>query len=365
LICSKCKTTINDSFVYCPHCGKKQAQTAAPKPHKRANGQGSVYKVSGRRAKPWAVTRNKVLLGYCATKTEGYELLEKTKNVDMSSYSITLGQVFEMWKEPHFKKITPSTIKDYTLAWTRLSALESRRMRDIKTHEIQKIIDNAISANGKPLSLSAKKKISLLANQLFDFAMQNDIVDKNYAEYITHQKEEAKVKKIFTYEDIQKFTVDNSQASQIVLVLIYTGFRINELFSAKTKDVNLELGYIVGGEKTEKGKNRVIPIHPAILPIIKNWISQGGEYLVKNTEGGKMDDCHFRRRDFYPLLDRLGIERKTLHDTRRTFATMAAASGMRPEVMQKIIGHVDYSTTTDYYIATYIEDLSKAMSQIK
>ena len=45
--------------------------------------------------------------------------------------------------------------------------------------------------------------------------------------------------------------------------------------------------------------------------------------------------------------------------------SMAAASGMRPEIMQKIIGHVDYSTTTDFYIATYIEDLAKAMSQIK
>lgn len=364
MICSKCKTTINDSFVYCPHCGKKQAQTAAPKPRKRANGEGTVYKNNGKRSKPWVARRNGVLIGSTATKAEAYELLEKTKNIDITLYDITLGQVFELWKESHYKTLNDDTITTYDVAWLRLSVLENKKMREVKTQHIQKIVDDAISKKGTPLSVSGKKKILILARQLFDYAVQNDVISKNYAEFVKLENNTKKEKNIFTKEDIQKFVADNSQASQIMLVLIYTGFRINELFDVTIKDVNLELGYIVGGEKTEAGINRVVPIHPFIRHIIEEWYLLGGEYLVKNSAGGKKEAHNFRARDLYPLLDALNIERKTPHDARRTFATMAAASGMRPEIMQKIIGHVDYSTTTDYYIATYIQDLANAINKM-
>jgi integrase len=364
LICSKCKATIDNSFVYCPHCGKKQAQTTAPKPRKRANGEGSVYKVGGRRAKPWVVTRNKVVIGTTATRAEGYELLEKTKNIDVTTYDITLGHVFELWKESHYKTLNDDTITTYDVAWLRLSALENKKMREIKTQHIQKIVDDAISKKGTPLSVSGKKKILILARQLFDYAVQNDVISKNYAEFVKLENNTKKEKNIFTKEDIQKFVADNSYTSQIMLVLIYTGFRINELFDVTIKDVNLELGYIVGGEKTEAGINRVVPIHPAIRHIVESWCLCGGDYLVKNSESGKKNARNFRTRDLYPLLDALNIERKTPHDARRTFATMAAASGMRPEVMQKIIGHADYSTTTDFYIKTQIQDLAEAINKI-
>lgn len=364
MICTKCKKTIDDSFIYCPHCGKKQTQTSAPKPRKRANGQGTVYKNSGRRTKPWVVRRNGVLLGSTATKAEAYELLEKTKSTNTDYIGITLGDVFELWKPAHYKTVDTDTQQTYNNAWLRLSELKDKKMRDIKTHHLQKLIDDAVTKKGTPLSLSGKKKISILAKLLFDYAMQNDITDKNYAEFVKLEASAKKEKNVFTPEDIQKFISDSSLTSQIMLVLIYTGFRINELFDLTPDAVNLELNYIIGGEKTERGRNRVVPIHNSIRPIVENWVSTNQKYLVENSAHGKMDASHFRSRDLYPLLEKLNIERKTPHDTRRTFATMAAASGMRPEIMQKIIGHAEYSTTTDYYIATYIDDLARAINKI-
>ena len=70
---------------------------------------------------------------------------------------------------------------------------------------------------------------------------------------------------------------------------------------------------------------------------------------------------NFRRRDYYPLLDKLGIERKTPHATRHTYASRARQSGMPPEILQKILGHADYSTTANIYVHTDVEELVKAV----
>lgn len=73
--------------------------------------------------------------------------------------------------------------------------------------------------------------------------------------------------------------------------------------------------------------------------------------------------ANFRRRNYYPLLDRLGIERKTPHSTRHTYASRARKSGMPPEILQKILGHTDYSTTANIYVHTDIEELIKAVEK--
>lgn len=64
---------------------------------------------------------------------------------------------------------------------------------------------------------------------------------------------------------------------------------------------------------------------------------------------------------YYPLLDKLGIERKTPHATRHTYASRARRAGMPPEILQKILGHADYSTTANIYVHTNAEELVRAV----
>lgn len=49
--------------------------------------------------------------------------------------------------------------------------------------------------------------------------------------------------------------------------MIYTGFRIGEVFTILKENVHLDEGYIIGGIKTEAGKDRIVPLPPQISEI--------------------------------------------------------------------------------------------------
>lgn len=67
-----------------------------------------------------------------------------------------------------------------------------------------------------------------------------------------------------------------------ILILIYTGMRVGELLDIKIENVHLEEKYMRGGSKTEAGKDRVIPLHNRILPLVKNGMMMLSR-LVVNT----------------------------------------------------------------------------------
>jgi integrase len=120
-------------------------------------------------------------------------------------------------------------------------------------------------------------------------------------------------------------------------MLIYTGLRIGELFNMRAKDVHDE--YCIGGSKTETGKNRIVPIPSEIRGFFKYFLSiaeSGG--LLLSGYCGNLNLNSFRRHDYYPLLESLKITKKSPHSTRHTYASMAVRSGIKPELLQKILG---------------------------
>ena len=65
-----------------------------------------------------------------------------------------------------------------------------------------------------------------------------------------------------------------------ILILIFTGLRINELLSLKNTDINLEEKYfITAGSKTDAGKNRLIPINSKVLPLVTKRMKLHNQFL--------------------------------------------------------------------------------------
>ena len=376
MLCIKCKKEIAEGSAFCNWCGKKQA-VEKRKSRKRANAQGSVYKLSGNLKNPWIATlpckydaegtAKRTILGYFPTKTEGLNALNEavSKNVD-SRINMNVEEAFKTWSNTHFRELSKSAVDNYNASWKYLKKIYKKKIRDIRADDVQTIIDE-VSANGK--SRATCEKIRNLYSQLCQFAMSQDIISQNYAQFLKMPSQTKKEKEIFTLFEIKKiheYAIDNDTA-KIVMILIFTGMRIGELFDI-TKD-NIFLDDIpprmIGGKKTEAGRNRIIPIHSTIYDYIQYFFNKNDKYLICNSKGGRMDEKNFREREYYPLLKLLKIERKTPHCTRHTFATMLQASGAKQEDLIKVIGHADYSVTTENYIHQDITTLSDMIELLK
>ena len=376
MLCKKCKKELPDGALFCCFCGKKQTVTAA-KHRKRAHGSGTIRKDT-RYKNPYIAiapsTRNgagRTYIGsYPDMKSAQAALEEYIKNGRPQLYGATLADTYKLWSDIHYREI--QTPEVWRSIWKWYEPLYDMKMSELRTAHFQEIVNKA---NSK----ATAEKLKSLAIMLCRYALENDIINKNYAEFVKIPKFEKKEKVIFTADQISAlWQHTDDKRIQVILAMIYMGFRLGEILSLTADNVHLEEGYVIGGIKTEAGINRVIPFPPNI-PEIKDFFRQ----WINGQETNKLipvGEKYFRDKWFYPALKELGMVRGqcvkkqwkfedkshlTPHSTRHTFASLSASAGMRPENLQKIIGHADYSTTADIYIHKDISELVAEMSKLK
>lgn len=384
MICKKCNKEIPDGSLFCCWCGKRQ--TAEPrKTRRRARGSGSICKDPRNVKTPYIArtapvikgTHGKYLGSFATVKEAQAAITEYEQGKYNDLHNIELCEVFERWSSVHFDTLTDSGRQGYKAAYKSIAELHRRPFRDIKAADFQHVIDYH-AAQGA--SRSKLEKIRQLCSQLCKWAMQNDIIDKNYASFVKLPKANTeKVKGVFTSAEISMlWERSQDNRARFVLLMIYTGLRIGEVSAIKPENVHIDEGYIIGGEKTDAGRDRVIPLPPNVPEIarfVRDWLAapDGSPFGVPADS--------LRQYWFYPLLAELGMidpptynpktrkqeyksPRLTPHCCRHTFASRAAAAGMRPDDLQKIIGHADYATTADIYVHQNVDTLIAAMSRI-
>lgn len=63
-------------------------------------------------------------------------------------------------------------------------------------------------------------------------------------------------------------------------------------------------------------------------------------------------------------LEELGIRPLTPHSTRHTFASLAVRAKIQPEILRRVIGHANYSTTVEIYAHNNLEELVEEMQKL-
>ena len=285
------------------------------------------------------------------------EALERMAAMDVSEkYNMTFAQVFEAWKEEHYRDITAAGIATYENSFKVFAELHERKFRSLRTADFQRVMDRHMDKTHSTLS-----KYKQLLTQISRWAMREEIITTNFATYVRLPENVRKEKEIFTAAEIAALEAasGDSDAAKIVLMLIYTGMRIGELFKLPLSDYHGN--YVIGGEKSAAGRNRVIPIRPEGRGFFAYFAAIATGELLLSGYAGSHDAHHFRARDYYPLLKRLEIRKISPHATRHTYASEARRMGMPPEILQKILGHANYSTTAEIYVHTEISTLIAAV----
>ena len=247
--CIKCKAMLPEGALYCPLCGKKQTPETR-KRRKRANGSGTIFKMSGNRTKPWAAMRNNVFIGAYKTYSEAQKALERTTDTDINDkYNLTFAQIYERWKPLHTREVSKSQMNCYAVAFSYAAALHNRKFRTLRKSDFASVI---IAMEDAGRSLSSCEKAKQLFGQLSKWAMDEGIVNQNHAKNVKTTAEQKTVQKAFTEKQIEAIQNAKSRAKTVALVLIATGARTIELFNVPLCDCYED--YFIAGSKAKKGK---------------------------------------------------------------------------------------------------------------
>ena len=331
------------------------------------NGFGSVVNLGKNRRRPWAV---RFTVAWGNDKKQKYKYLsyhEKRKDAlaalisynkkpfDIDNASVTFAEVFEAWAARKFGEVGKHSVRNYKSIYRKCEELYSIPFRELKTAHLQAVVD----ANK---NLAHVNLLKVLFGQLYGYALKNDICEKDYSQFVEIPTKEKKGDKVpFSSAEVATLWQHVGETYvDLVLILLYTGMRISELLEMETKNIFLSDRYMIGGKKTAAGKNRIIPIHEDILPLVSAQYSPNKKYLFQSARGNKIQYNYFAAKKFVPLMERLGMSH-TLHETRHTFISQADRVGLNGTILKKIVGHANGDITVHY---TH-KDVGEILDEIK
>lgn len=374
MTCPKCNKQIPDMSAYCLFCGKKVGDVETEKKKKprgrRPGGAGTIWKIKGREKKPWAarimISGDNHYLGTFATKLEAQLAIDKAVREPqaLNVITVTVGEAKDLWLETHGPTVTKKAHEQYKSAWNYLKLLENMPLRNLRTDALQKIIDE-MAKLGK--ARSTCEKVKQLASQICKWGLKNDVLSKNYAEFLTLPKGKNPDKTPFSDEELVKMwqIYEEKRDRRIgeILLMCYTGFRINEFLSLRKEDYYD--GCLHGGSKTEKGRNRTVPVPEFVKPILEEMLKNESDLITPTPTGKEYDENNYRQRRFKKALKEYELPPLTPNSTRHTYATISVEAGMDKKALQDIIGHEKFETTANIYTHVDVKWLIEQSDKIK
>lgn len=342
------------------------------------NSFGSVYKLSGKRRRPWCARKTTgwkdngqpiyAFIGYYATRTEALTALSDYNKdpYDIHADTMTFRELYEKWSEEHFQKISGSSVKAYSAAYKCCASLYKMKVVDIKLDHLQRAIDS--SGKNSPTLKNIKNMFGLM----WDYAVVHEIVSPEKRKMIhyvdiTKAGNPNKVDRSpFTKEEIEKLwkAEAGNEYISVVLIMIYTGLRIGELLDLQKEDVHLEERWInIRRSKTTAGV-REVPIAEKIVPLVRKWMSKDCDRLICNSSGSHMSYYVFRENYWMSLMETLGMEKHRPHDTRHTCVSMLTETGADPRIIRQIVGHKGQGVTEAVYTHVDLPAKLEAINKI-
>jgi integrase len=353
---------------------------------RRPNGSGTVVKLSGRRRKPFCAKvtldernltngeKKRLVIGTFETYQEALNALslysltvnntiskKEAMEIDpevyqkvqdkMSKKVPTFLDIYYILDKDEFSLLSPQTQNSMHGAIKHLKKLHYLKIDQITLRMIQDVFDEDGSNH------STQVHMKTICTKVFRYAVINQCIERNddYTSYIRIAKyEESDMHRPYTINEILALKKADTPEAHIMLIFIYTGVRINELLNIKRDNIHIDekcdddgterlISYMITGSKTKAGKNRIVPIHDDIKQYVIDELLKPEKRLVDVTY------ANFTTRTVLIKVNKLLNTHHTMHDTRKTFATLCQMNNLNVYIRKKVLGHRMNDITFDVY----------------
>lgn len=353
---------------------------------RRPNGSGTVVKLSGRRRKPFCAKvtldernltngeKKRLVIGTFETYQEALNALslysltvnntiskKEAMEIDpevyqkvqdkMSKKVPTFLDIYYILDKDEFSLLSPQTQNSMHGAIKHLKKLHYLKIDQITLRMIQDVFDEDGSNH------STQVHMKTICTKVFRYAVVNQYIERNddYTSYIRIAKyEESDMHRPYTINEILALKKADTPEAHIMLIFIYTGVRINELLNINRDNIHIDekcdddgterlISYMITGSKTKAGKNRIVPIHDDIKQYVIDELLKPEKRLVDVTY------ANFTTRTVLIKVNKLLNTHHTMHDTRKTFATLCQMNNLNVYIRKKVLGHRMNDITFDVY----------------
>lgn len=407
--CPECDLQASDKAAACPHCGypfKSDQNIRKPrKSNKRRrlpNGFGQITEIKNRNLRnPFRamVTVGKDENGrpickplkpnaFFPTYNDAYAaLIEYNKDPYEFDPSTTVKDVYEEWSEKYFPTLkSESSVRGIKSSWNYCSAIYNLGIRDIRARHVRACIEEGYVMDKdekRYASKNTKNKIKSTLNQLLDYAVEYEYVDKNYARDIKMSdslniESPGKSSKHMSFADEEMIklweNVNNRLYVDAILIQCYSGWRPTELIELKLENINLKDWTMTGGIKSDAGIDRTVPIHSKIKELVKKKYNEAiqlkSDYLINCLDRkSEKDMINFSYKKysqrFAEVISDLELnEKHKPHDPRKHLVTMTKKYGLDEYAIKRIIGHSINDLTERVYTDRDVEWLRSELEKI-
>lgn len=406
--CPECELQVSDKASTCPHCGfpiqpnikPRKPRNKNNKRRRLPNGFGQISEIKNRNLRnPFRamISVGKDANGrpickplkpesYFPTYNDAYAaLVEYNKNPYDLEPSITVKELYEKWLPEHEK--TVKSTRALESAWSYCTAVYDMRVKDLRARHVKDCMEEGTSTyrgQTRTPSASMKNQIKSLFNLMLDYALEYELVDRNYSR--TFNLSEETIKEIvivkqehipFTDEEMDLLWqhVDDKMMVDVLLVQCYSGWRPQEIGLLELKDVDLENWTFSGGMKTDAGTGRVVPIHSRIRHLVERKYKEAQEmgslylfnYVNPNARLKSTALTYARyQKGFGMIRDELKLNPEHRpHDGRKHFVTMAKKYGIDEYAIKYMVGHKISDITEKVYTQREFEWLKTEIEKIK
>lgn len=386
MVCTKCRYDMTEDFSFCPMCGKAVSKKERKK-RRRANGEGSVIQrgksysiriTTGWTTKDGRAVQQFAEKGGFKTQKAALEYLPTLREEAMrprgADYrKITFEELYQKFIDRHAKRVSKSTMGCYVSAHKHFTEIYNLPFADLNTEDWQLCVDDC------PRGIRTKQNMKALGTLMYKMAAELRVFGVNtetdFASLVWLPSDDSESRQPFTLEELGKIKAGAAAGvpyAEWILAMCYTGFRPSEFLALKKGAFDADRWTLRGGAKTEAGKNRIVPVHPLIRPIIAQRMILPGEFLFSAHRDKPMTLDNFRQSGFYPALEAIGVQPvprhgekpgRTPYSTRHTFATLMKSVKGSDKDKAALMGHTSYEMTLHYQHEDY-ESLKQIICEI-
>ncbi|MDP2893345.1 MAG: tyrosine-type recombinase/integrase [Sulfurimonas sp.] len=232
-------------------------------------------------------------------------------------------------------------------------------MSDIKPFDIVKFTEQ----QKEKFSGDRAKRIKNVLGLILSYAHDNELIEKNPMETRTVKgigfDTTPQDQRVYTTDEVNKILSNAYGWLRVFLEISYTsGLRVGEAMALQWEDFDLDNGLmsisrsiskgkIIVGSSGKKNHNRLIPLLPRTLEVLKSYfqVRPSNEWLFINKDGRVfLESKTIVNYHFKPFLKEIGVEYKTLQATRRTYASIMDFGGNTLSDTKSVMGHSENST---------------------